>query len=379
MSPPKIHAHSEPGNLERNLLVGFGITALAFLTGFILIFYVAFPDVFGETSRRVFMPLLCSYDIVFLAATIAALRGRNAIARTILSAVTSVVVYVSFLQTGGFPSSPITTLALIPPMLFVTFHGARAGLAFSAIFVVMLMAQWYGSASMGIKFPNFSESNPLVAFVVFLSAAFVMISFFAIVEAENRRLRRSLSLERDNFAMLAQTDALTGLHNARSFNDSVDLLIDRHAKATPPFAAIFIDLDEFKPINDRFGHIVGDKVLIAVANRLREVVGSAGISARIGGDEFAVLLGQAPQHLEAVCDTIRNAIEQPMAIGSIALRVGASIGYALQNHDGTDRRALLHAADSRMYADKLRRTARRMGGKDASSSLETATDGLAAA
>ena len=120
-----------------------------------------------------------------------------------------------------------------------------------------------------------------------------------------------------------------------------------------PLALLLIDLDRFKEINDAFGHHCGDLLLQALAPRLRDVVGCSGTAARIGGDEFGVLLpGADGAGAVRVAEAIIAALRQPIVIKGQALDVGASIGIALCPNHADDPIAILQCADIAMYAAK---------------------------
>jgi diguanylate cyclase (GGDEF)-like protein len=166
-----------------------------------------------------------------------------------------------------------------------------------------------------------------------------------------RGLRQSVEQE-------AFTDALTGLANRRHFLRVADERLAAGARSTQLCAMLLIDLDRFKPVNDRFGHAAGDAVLVAVAQRLGLALPIEHFAGRLGGDEFAVLLGPASDlKIEYCAEQLSRRISRPIIYGAEELRVGASIGVALSPDDGRGAAALLAAADERMYDRKRRRRA----------------------
>jgi diguanylate cyclase (GGDEF)-like protein len=158
-----------------------------------------------------------------------------------------------------------------------------------------------------------------------------------------------------------QTDSLTGLANREAFMLRLRQKIGQASASPQPsrFAVLFIDLNRFKQINDRFGHDVGDQVLIEIAERLRAMVRSRDLVARLSGDEFVVLLDQVDtQHsLDRVREAIELALKSPLAVlGSEAMLsadFGGSVGEALYPDDGEDAESLLTKADRRMYGQKF--------------------------
>lgn len=184
------------------------------------------------------------------------------------------------------------------------------------------------------------------------SAALVAVGFLAGLawgEAERRALRRRLAAARH----AATHDPLTRLPNRAGFaRDGAELLARAAAEDTPA-AVLLFDLDGFKPVNDRHGHAVGDKVLEAVAARLDARCTGRGAVARLGGDEFAaVVIGQHPVELAA---QLGADVAGPIPTGQHALSIGASIGLVMVEEPqvvNLDLAALLARADSAMYRAK---------------------------
>ena len=174
-------------------------------------------------------------------------------------------------------------------------------------------------------------------------------------DAERTRLQHELSAEQARLTHLANHDALTGLPNRRLFFDRLGHALDVRRRHNTDLGLLFLDLDAFKSINDRLGHLVGDQVLVAVAERL---VGSARTSdtvARIGGDEFVVLC----EHLDHVLpDLVRLAqrigarVSEAIPAGPEPLTVTLSVGITTVVDDADDADALVSRADSAMYAAK---------------------------
>lgn len=151
---------------------------------------------------------------------------------------------------------------------------------------------------------------------------------------------------------LAHTDPLTGLANRRALDERIAGLLAKGADA-PPFKLVLLDLDGFKPVNDRYGHAVGDRLLCGVAERLSEVVGNEGLVVRHGGDEFAVLIPPHSRLQDApLAEHLLIALVRPHMIEGVAVSVGASAGVAQWPTDGTDADALFDFADRALYQAK---------------------------
>jgi diguanylate cyclase (GGDEF)-like protein len=152
---------------------------------------------------------------------------------------------------------------------------------------------------------------------------------------------------------LARYDALTGLPNRALFRDQMDAAL-ANLRRRGPFAIHFVDLDEFKQVNDTLGHPCGDELLCAVADRLRGAVGGSDIVARFGGDEFVVMqypLGH-PKEAAALAERLVDKLAEPFQISGNEVVIGASIGIAVAPRDGTDADLLLKNADMALYRSK---------------------------
>ena len=127
----------------------------------------------------------------------------------------------------------------------------------------------------------------------------------------------------------------------------------KRGEGAEPFRLALLDLDGFKPVNDRYGHALGDKLLCSVADRLRETIGPDGLVVRQGGDEFAVLLPPgSPLNGVAIADRLLFALVRPHLIENIPITVGASVGVAQWPDDGTSPDDLFECADQALYRAK---------------------------
>ncbi|CAN7670660.1 EAL domain-containing protein [Pseudoduganella sp. LjRoot289] len=153
---------------------------------------------------------------------------------------------------------------------------------------------------------------------------------------------------------LAHHDPLTGLDNRLSLNLRLDQLLAQARRSHSEGAVMFIDLDHFKKINDTHGHQTGDLLLIAVANRLRELLREIDTIARLGGDEFIILAGGGvtPESASQVAVRIVDALSTPFLLQGKTIHSGASVGVAMFPSDGDDGATLLRHADTAMYAAK---------------------------
>jgi diguanylate cyclase (GGDEF)-like protein/PAS domain S-box-containing protein len=166
---------------------------------------------------------------------------------------------------------------------------------------------------------------------------------------ERKRLERELEDR-------ALHDYLTGLPNRALFSDRLTHALNRRRRDGERVALLYVDLDRFKPINDRAGHKVGDHLLCEVATRLKSLVRDADTVARIGGDEFAVLLETVDGERQALAaaERIVAIVRAPIIAGGEEHQVGASVGIAVSTEDLDHAEELVHQADLAMYEAKRR-------------------------
>lgn len=162
----------------------------------------------------------------------------------------------------------------------------------------------------------------------------------------------NLLVLRHEMRELAHTDPLTNLFNRRALAEQLERQIATGDEQRG-FTIALIDLDGFKPVNDQFGHAVGDQLLIEVAQRLQHACGDSGIVARMGGDEFAILLSPESTISSSACaDHMLAALVPPCKVDNHVIRVRASIGIATWPVDGLTAEALFEVADTQLYAVK---------------------------
>ncbi|HEY4556475.1 MAG TPA: sensor domain-containing diguanylate cyclase, partial [Lysobacter sp.] len=148
-------------------------------------------------------------------------------------------------------------------------------------------------------------------------------------------------------------DALTGLPNRAFFEQQLEESCRTHEGHSNRFAVMFIDLDDFKPINDTYGHATGDAVLREVGAVLQECLRDTDLVARLGGDEFVILLSplrDAQHDVRIIASGIKQSLAKPRTIDGITFEVQASVGWVV--HDGHDAQSMLAAADAEMYLNK---------------------------
>jgi diguanylate cyclase (GGDEF)-like protein len=202
-----------------------------------------------------------------------------------------------------------------------------------------------------VRFGRNSESVIIVS-GFFLSLTMALLAWFMI---SGRARALSLAAEMtEELRHMAQHDPLTGLPNRALFSDRLQQQLAYAKRHDRRFAIIFLDLDNFKPINDNYGHAVGDRLLQQVAKRLQEALRASDTVGRIGGDEFVILTAElaGAELALALAEKVREAVRQPYMVEARKLSVSCSIGVAIYPDDGTDEITLSKLADEAMYRAK---------------------------
>ena len=171
---------------------------------------------------------------------------------------------------------------------------------------------------------------------------------------ENAALLDRVSASQAELSHQAHHDPLTGLANRALFSDRLQEVIERHDQLGQAFAVLVLDLDDFKAVNDALGHVAGDHLLYAVAQRLRAAVRSVDTVARLGGDEFAIVLADEAEAAGRVADRVLASLGQPFHVDGHTIGLGASVGVVEPRGDesGVTPDVLVNRADRAMYAGK---------------------------
>jgi diguanylate cyclase (GGDEF)-like protein len=171
---------------------------------------------------------------------------------------------------------------------------------------------------------------------------------------DEREQRQLIKQMKQKYQHLAHHDMLTNLPNRSLLTDRLQQMLVQAKRSNSPGALIYLDLDKFKPVNDTLGHNIGDMVLMAIAQRMESAVRESDTVARIGGDEFVVLLPMIDSKLDArtVAEKIRLALEQPFEINGHTIKIGCSLGIAVYPEHGEDEISLMKNADTAMYQAK---------------------------
>lgn len=269
-----------------------------------------------------------------------------------------IAVLVGILITGGYGESPFMALWIVVPVFVFPMAGARSGIVWTLIIfftmnVLMLLRKW------GFEAWQLSDSATLrlLENALPIVLCFMVVTALLIYERVNHTLYQWLQEERIRFAFKASHDSLTDLPNREEFYARLDTALRESTQKKMLFALVYIDLDNFKPINDQYGHYAGDRVLKVTGQRLREVLRNTDIASRIGGDEFALILNgiQKRSDIDLALNKMLHTLAIPIDIGGQDVRVQASAGVAIFPQDSRDMTALCRLADSAMYLAKEKR------------------------
>jgi diguanylate cyclase (GGDEF)-like protein len=190
----------------------------------------------------------------------------------------------------------------------------------------------------------FDENSIIMAKVL----ANVLGIIFSRLELENQLREKNQLLE-----YMSYHDTLTNLPNRRLLEEFAEKMLTLAKRENKPLSILFMDLDRFKPINDVYGHQMGDEVLKLVAKRLEKFARSSDTISRYGGDEFVILAYDcSKQDATALAERLVKAIEEPMKIDQLTLQLSASVGIATFPEDGDELTKLIRLADERLYMAK---------------------------
>lgn len=254
---------------------------------------------------------------------------------------------------------PITAYAVWRMAVAVSRH--RPGAHWFLIGTAVWLGTGLGDGLLLRYLPQLPNLLPygFMALVVAHAILLAMVLSQSANQAE-RLSTRLLSLASEKLALEreAYRDPLTGLENRRRLDLDVQVLRER-APGDGHVSLLYLDVDDFKQFNDRYGHDVGDEILIELAQRIRQEVRGYDLSVRLGGDEFVVLLPDVDrQGAERQAQRLRQSFQEPMVLGGHELLVSVSIGIATVAADHLDLRLLLRRADADMYRHKRTERAR---------------------
>jgi diguanylate cyclase (GGDEF)-like protein len=244
-------------------------------------------------------------------------------------------------QTGGI-DSPLINLYL----LVIIFSALTLGKLVTLLEFILISAAYFYLAQSSVDEGNYSIldfSEMIMTFVPYLLVAYL-----------TSLLAADLKNAREGLEQLSDTDELTGLKNRRAFNSALQAEAKKAARYNRVFSVLMLDADNLKPVNDRFGHAAGDKLLVSIAQVVQESLRETDILARYGGDEFVVMLTETTEDRAfEVAERIRAAVENT-SFSSSGERVSStvSIGISSVADNPEEWGDIIARADSKLYESK---------------------------
>jgi diguanylate cyclase (GGDEF)-like protein len=252
----------------------------------------------------------------------------------------------------------MSTTGLAPALLGLpgAIRKARKGDSVGPWFIVAWAGYFIASAVLVGVVRGRIDANAWTMHSFQLGATFDMLIFLRITllrSAARHREAQKAAKETDRLKALAHSDALTGLLNRRGLDDA---LAQGLLRATPArmLALFVLDLDGFKPVNDQYGHDVGDALLRVVAQRLRNSMRGDDVVARLGGDEFVVMAEGLASDVQGreLGNKLLDAFSSPFTFSNMSCRLSATIGFAIAPTDAAESATLMKMADAAMYSGK---------------------------
>lgn len=257
---------------------------------------------------------------------------------------------------GGTASPTYHLLIMVPAMA-----GLVGSISLSLTWGALVLAFWVGVLMVersGFTFLQIiqPENHNLAMMLSYSAMAIALVSIIIIYAEMNKALRHSLQLSNEELRHLSTHDQLTRLPNRRFYDERIGLALKRAANHDSLAALLFLDLNNFKSINDTYGHGAGDRLLTTVAARIENTLRETDLVARLGGDEFAAVLEDvsSPEEVMRIAHKLSEAIEQPFSVRQHQLTFSASIGVAIYPIDGRQQQELEEKADKAMYLAKKR-------------------------
>lgn len=324
--------------LGRVAMVRFGAVCLAL----VVVCYIAAAD--GLVGAMI--APLCAGAIALRLSALEAASGAAACAGDLRPVFVSGLVYAGVIGVVGLACglsgvSAVTTLGglVVTGMAFGAAFTSSGAPLFAKAQVVLIIGPFVAATA--------CSSDPLMLMVA-LQGPIWLIGIFKIVDSTHDVSARLIRAQKRNH-FLAFNDPLTGLPNRARLVEALGRVAETRGA---PAYLLYLDLDGFKPVNDRHGHVAGDELLRVVAARFRAVLRPDDVICRIGGDEFVVILRDlAPDEIDRVARRLIDVANEPFVIGTARVTVGLSVGGAPVALEGDPERAIA-AADAMLYAAK---------------------------
>jgi diguanylate cyclase (GGDEF)-like protein len=284
-------------------------------------------------------------------------HGRLRFTAQLTAACAFLAIEPGIITSGGPLLAPAISTVVVPPVVAICLIGWRHGFywgvgvfGFQMLLILMHV--------LGFEFPNLVPADQVELSRIFSStiAFTALVAIVLVYETINSHLQRDRDLQHQRHEYLATHDVLTGLANRKQLIEKLNTMLTRMQRRKDTAALVYLDLDGFKQINDTLGHEDGDRVLQIIAQRLQSVARKKDLLARIGGDEFAVLMEDigSTDNAEQAVLRLQQVIAEPMPEYP-EFPVSGSFGIAMVPTVSLDAMTLLQVADQAMYLAKKQR------------------------
>lgn len=255
----------------------------------------------------------------------------------------------------GGVRSPTYALLILAPVMAGIVGSIRATMFWTAL-VILIWVVILGLEKIGFQFTQLilPQNYNLAITLSYAAMGLAVVSVIIIYAEMNKQLRHALQKANRELEHLSSHDELTGLYNRRFYEQRMARTLLRAEQQGRPMGLLMFDLDQFKQINDTYGHGMGDALLIKLGERLRAQVRETDLIARLGGDEFAVIMENidSPDDLPAIAAKLVKAVKEPLTLRNVDFSLGVSCGVALYPRDGESQQQLEENADKAMYRAK---------------------------
>ncbi|MBV2234622.1 MAG: GGDEF domain-containing protein [Sterolibacterium sp.] len=355
---PSLKDASDMVNRARILIASMFIMASCALSSLVIIFLSDFPPHSNALAAILILPMVLWFSHAFI--RFWRLGDYHRTSQSIIIVLLATMMG-GITISGGPLESPVIYLLVVPVLTAFFFGGQALGNPVSIITILLLVILLI-TQSMGIPFiqtVDTKEKMEILSMVIALLALSVIAAMAFIYEYTAAVLKRERDMERERFIQLAKTDPLTGLANRRNFDAMLNERMSLYGTQSPPqrFALGYLDLDGFKPINDTYGHAIGDEVLRVISSRMQGMLRDSDFVARHGGDEFMIMLDMIDDEatLKMMADRLLSVISKPIKTTAGIVSVTGSLGFALYPLDADEIEALKKSADAAMYEAKRNR------------------------
>ncbi len=318
-----------------------------------ILFYISIPSHQVSNGQFISLTMLLCY---YLALRHFKQHGSLFIATNTICFITYSIALLLSLTSGSFPSA-LTVLFVAPPIMAYLLLGKKAGNYWSALIILTEITLAVATLQLGyIPLDLFANNLALFSTIHLIAVTLMVVGAFSLSQHLNEQLQQALFEEKLRLEHLASHDSLTDLHNRRAFENMLNELAKPQQER--PFALMLFDINSFKLINDSRGHQAGDYVLKAFATNLKQSVREFDFVARVGGDEFAVILNNLSDHFETknIIELIAHRLQKNITIDGTPLEPRASIGIAIWPGESSNATELYQKADDAMYQSKREKT-----------------------